>query len=102
MPPTMKQMSCLTLLALVLTGLLAPSSLGWNPPDGPNLLYAYSPADKQRFKPETHGVIVLEAINVLEGDDRAEAAKFFKNYRQQLLDGARQADTSVGMSARAA
>lgn len=77
-------------LSLLIIMLIAEPARPYNPPTGPDDMTA------NMDDPKTHGIIVLESLNVLAGDKRKAAADFYEPYRQQLLDGVRQADTSGG------
>ena len=64
---------------------------GYKPPAGPR-----SNPNNQFVanleEPHAHGTIALKAIDVLRGDGQAEMADFFHQFRQELLNGVRQAD----------
>lgn len=62
----------------------------YNPPNGPNNTTA------NMDQPNAHGTTILKAFNVLNGDGKQATANFFMPYKQQLLNGVRQADTGGG------
>jgi hypothetical protein len=96
-PLRTKRVAVWTLVFLFLLSSLSVSA--YNPPEGDTSFQAnYNaawPITDGRYN--AHGSVVLQAIEVLAGDERQQEVEFFRAYREQLLSGAREADEGGGI-----
>jgi hypothetical protein len=84
------------LVAMLVVSMEASQARAWNSPEGPAIDQTTPPPTPTALLTQAHGYIIQNGIFILYNDGYWFAAQMLRQWRQELLNGIRYADTFLG------